>query len=176
MVISDTPLTQRGAPAWTSKVGGWLRRYLPAELGGTAAALVGIQLALYLDCAVVTVAFIGVWSEVGGFYLTLIVQEWIAVRPLRNCHPCAVPRRPWWRTVSEVTAFLGQTLRNLLLEFGAAELVDPLLLRPALLALAMQWIPHVALALVAGKVAADLIFYAMAISAFELRQRLRNTT
>lgn len=174
MSTYDLPLNRALACAGLRKLGRWLRRYLPAELGGTAAALVGLQMALYLDCAVVTVALIGTWSEVVGFYLVLVWQEWLAAQPLHARPACPPSRSRLWATVSEVTAFLGRTLRNLMLEFGAAELVDPLLVRPALLALAIQWIPVLPLALVTGKVAADLIFYAIAISGFEWRQRLRN--
>jgi hypothetical protein len=45
-------------------------------------------------------------------------------------------------------------------------------LRPAFLALAMHLIPGVHWAVLIGKVAADLIFYTVAISSFELRQKL----
>ena len=63
-----------------------------------------------------------------------------------------------------MTAFLGHLLRNLLLAFGAAELLAPLLLRPALLTLAIQRIPNLGLALLAGKLSADLVFYTVTIS------------
>jgi len=47
-----------------------------------------------------------------------------------------------------------------------------LILRPALLMLAMQLISDLPLALIAGKVAADLVFYSVTIGSLELRKKM----
>lgn len=62
-----------------------------------------------------------------------------------------------------------------MLEFGAAELLDPFILRPALLLLALQLIAQLPIALIAGKLAADLVFYSVTICSFELRKKLLAT-
>lgn len=167
-----------------SKVVGWLRRYLPAEVTGTVAALLVITLARHWDLNAVAIALIGVWGEVAGFYGAIIVQDWLADR--RQQRQFLWPNQQirkvrsdwltlcgnWLTSVRQTIRFLGQLLRNLLLEFGPAELLDSFILRPALLTLAMQLIADLPLALVTGKVAADLLFYTVTIGSVELRRKL----
>lgn len=171
-------------PWFTQKVIGWIKRYLPAEATGTAFAILGTTLAWQLDQSLAVIALVGAWSEVVGFYLAMIAQEWRTQRPqpalsLRNGQPNRQLERGWQAqltahltSVRQTIGFLTQILRTLVVEFGPAELLDPYLLRPAFLALAMHLIPGVHWAVLIGKVAADLIFYTVAISSFELRQRL----
>jgi hypothetical protein len=156
------------------KLAGWIRRYLPAELAGTMAALLGIALARYFDLRVVSIALIGTWCEFVGFYAAIAVQEWFAYRRQQPHLLSALGSVADLLTaVKQVTAFLGHLLRNLLLEFGPAQLLDAFFLRPALLALAMYLIPALSLALLAGKLSADLFFYTVTISSFELRNKMR---
>lgn len=171
-------------PWFVQKLIGWIKRYLPAEVTGTAFAILGTTLAWQLDQSLAVIALVGAWSEVVGFYLAMMTQEWRAQRPLRlhslpNIQPNRRLEQGWQARVTarltsvrQTIRFLVQILRNLVVEFGPAELVDPFLLRPAFLALSMHLIPGVHWAVVIGKVAADLIFYTVAISSFELRQKL----
>lgn len=171
-------------PWFAQKVIGWIKRYLPAEVTGTTAAILGTTLAWQLDQSMAVTALVGAWSEVVGFYLAMLIQEWRTQRPLRlhSLPNDQLNHRLEWGWQARITArltsvrqtigFLAQILRNLVAEFGPAELVDPFLLRPAFLALAMHLIPGVHWAVLIGKVAADLIFYTVAISSFELRQKL----
>lgn len=171
-------------PWFAQKLIGWIKRYLPAELTGTAAAILGTTLAWQLDQSLAVTALVGTWCEVVGFYLGMMIQEWRTQRPQRTL---ALPNDQLrgrlalgWQarvtarltSVRQTIGFLMQILRTLVVEFGPAELVDPFLLRPAFLALAMHLIPGVHWAVLIGKVAADLIFYTVAISSFELRQKL----
>jgi len=159
--------------ALTRKVGGWIRRYLPADLAGTAAALIGITMAGHFDPGVVTIALVGVWSEFIGFYVAIGVQEWLAYRRRQSLLATAPANvSGLFGAVRQTTAFLSYLSRNLLLEFGAAELLDPFILRPALLTLALHLIPDLPLALMAGKLSADLIFYTVTIGSFELRKKI----
>ncbi|MEZ4658700.1 MAG: hypothetical protein R2911_14110 [Caldilineaceae bacterium] len=137
------------------KVGVWVRRYAPSEAVGTLAALLSATLAASLGANAVVTAVAGAWGEVLGFYLPLLVREFTTQQ---NAGP--LPQMLW------------RTLRNLLLEFGAAELLDTGLLRPALMTGAMQLIPQLSIAIVAGKLAADVFFYGLAIVGYELRQKL----
>lgn len=179
-LIMPTPTARR----FTQKVIGWIKRYLPAELTGATAAVLGTTLAWQLDQSWAVIALVGTWSDVVGFYLTMIVQEWRSQRPqqvlsLLNDQPSGQLRLGWRMTavayvtsVRQTIGFLTQLLRTLVVEFGPAELLDPFILRPAFLALAMHLIPGVHWAVIVGKVAADLIFYTVAISSLELRQKL----
>ena len=178
------PLTEH----WVvGRIGGWLRRYLPAEIAGTTAALLGLTLALHTEQSLATMAFVGVWSEVSGFYGAIIVQEWLAEQRRHRQSP-ATPMalgtwckngpavfRTFYTSVRQTIGFLSRLLRNLVLEFGAAELLDPLILRPALLMLAMQLLSDLPVALLAGKVTADLVFYTVTICSLEARKKLLTT-
>ena len=61
-------------------------------------------------------------------------------------------------------------MRDLFLEFGPAEAVDILLVRPASLYAGLSVAPHPALGIVMGKVVADLSFYSSAIVCHELQR------
>jgi hypothetical protein len=56
----------------------------------------------------------------------------------------------------------------LLAEFGPAELLDTLLIRPAALTLGVWLLPDPIWGLLAGKVVADVIFYAVAAGSFTI--------
>ncbi len=130
-------------------LGRWLRRYLPSELLALVAAVAGAQLAYVLSANPALAAVVGAWSETITYYATMLARE---VR----AHP-ATP--------------LPITVRNLLLEFGAAEALDSLLVRPALMYAATALLANLTLGVIAGKLAADVFFYLPAITAYELRRR-----
>ena len=64
-------------------------------------------------------------------------------------------------------------VRDLLLEFGPAELLDSLLIRPAALATGLALVTPPALGALAGKLVADLLFYLPTIASYELIRRHR---
>ena len=129
----------------------WLRRYLPAELIGMLATLLCAWLAIALTGSAAAAAIAGTWGENVGFYGILLGRE-LSRRSL-----LALPA----------------ILRDLLLEFGPATALDSLLLRPALMYAGMALTPHSAIGLIAGKLAADLIFYVPTIVSYELLCRMR---
>ena len=63
------------------------------------------------------------------------------------------------------------TWRNLFIEFGAAEVLDSGVIRPAAMALGVRWL-GVEAGIAAGKVAADTAFYGPLILTYEIRRRL----
>jgi hypothetical protein len=63
-----------------------------------------------------------------------------------------------------LAAALGVSVRNLAIEFGLAELLDSLLLRPMLTWGALAWADNPAMGFALGKVLADALFYAPAIA------------
>ncbi|SDN61106.1 Diaminopimelate decarboxylase [Klenkia soli] len=133
----------------------WLRRYLPAELAGTAALLLAGLLTLEHTGSVLGSAVAATVAESVGFYAVALAR--IAAEQRR-----AGSRG---RVLAARTAGLG------LAEFGPAEVLDSLLVRPAALWAGATVVPHAALGLLAGKVAADLVFYAVAASSYRLTDR-----
>ena len=128
----------------------WLARYLPAEVAGTAAMVCGGLLATIWTDAAPLIALAALLGEIIGFYLVLAAAIFIEQVQLT-----ATRRR------AAVT-----TLLLLVAEFGAAELLDTFLIRPAALMLGVWLIPDPLWGVLAGKVAADIVFYAIAAGAF----------
>ena len=132
----------------------WLGRYAPPEVAAIVGALLGALVGVRLGGAVGG-AVGGTVGEYLAFYAVVVGRE------LRAERATAAPRS------------LHQVLVDLLVEFGPAEALDSLLVRP----LAMYAGPVVTGDLisgtVAGKVAADLVFYALAALAFEQRRARR---
>jgi hypothetical protein len=130
----------------------WIVRYLPAEIVGTAAmVLAGLTVTIWTD-APALIAIAALIGESIGFYAVLaitIYAEQSAVSPT------------WRRAVV-------RTFMLLLAEFGPAELLDTLLIRPAALTLGVWLLPDPVWGLLAGKVVADVIFYAVAAGSFTI--------
>lgn len=142
----------------------WICRYLPAEVAGTAAmVLAGLGITAWTDSPPI-IALAALLGEIVGFYavlaLTVYGEQWSHLQDASHAR-----RRALLRTTGLLVA-----------EFGAAELIDTLLVRPAallvgVLTLGPLW------GMIAGKVVADVVFYAVAAGAFTLTDRagLRRT-
>jgi hypothetical protein len=104
------------------------------------------QLVSLLTDSTAMAAVAGAWGETCVYYAVMLVREVNAADTL-------------WRAV-----------RNLVLEFGVAEALDSLVVRPALMYLASQLIGDVSVGVLIGKLASDVIFYVPAIAAYELRR------
>jgi len=127
----------------------WLSRYLPAEAAGLLASIVSANAVwLTADANAALVAVIAAWAETLAYYSVVLLRDLHANR-----------------------GKLHRTLRNLVLEFGLAEALDSLLIRPAAIYLATQLVADLTLAVILGKLAADVVFYVPTIAAFELRRR-----
>ena len=127
----------------------WLRRYLPAELVCTPCALLAGFAATAFTGSLAAAAVAATWGENLGFYAVMLGRELARRRDLRA---------------------LPAVARDLFIVFGPAEALDSLLLRPAAIYAGLALAPHPALGMVAGKVAADLTFYAPAILTHELQR------
>jgi hypothetical protein len=95
-------------------------------------------------------AIAGTWGEIIGFYGMMLVREWITHRNLR-----AMPL----------------VIGRLMLEFGPAEALDSMLLRPMFMYLAVTFSHNLMIGIVIGKLAADITFYIPAIISYELLRR-----
>jgi hypothetical protein len=150
---TDAPTgTEVADPPQRRRIMFWIVRYLPAEIVGTAAmVLAGLAVTIWTD-APALIAIAALLGEIVGFYIVLaitIYAEQAAIAP------------NWRRAV-------GRTFLLLVAEFGAAELLDTLLIRPAALMIGVWLLPDPMWGLLAGKVFADVIFYAVAAGAFTL--------
>lgn len=136
----------------------WIRRYLPAELVGTASLFLASWVAEGLGAGVVLIAYAAVIGESLGFYAVLGVAVY---REQRRLAPEG--RR---------TTLLRRTLLLLLAECGPAELLDSTLMRPLVLVISMYLLPA-GWALLVGKIVADVVFYITAGLCYTLTIRLR---
>jgi hypothetical protein len=133
----------------------WVVRYLPAEIVGTAAmVLAGLAITFWTDVPAL-IALAALAGETVGFYAVLAITVYAEQAPVSSS----------WRRAARRTMLL------LLAEFGAAELLDTLLIRPAALTIGVWLLPDAMWGLLAGKVVADIIFYALAAGAFTLTAR-----
>ncbi|MFE5408412.1 hypothetical protein [Microbacterium sp. NPDC056569] len=128
----------------------WIVRYLPAEVVGTAAMVMGGLLATMWTDAAPLIAVAALLGEIVGFYAVLAVTIYI-----EQTQVSATRRRA-----------AGRTAVLLVAEFGAAELLDTFLVRPAALMIGVWLIPDPLWGMLAGKIAADIVFYAVAAGAF----------
>jgi hypothetical protein len=149
---------QRLAPARpVVRVRGWLGRYGPSEVLGSVAAVgtaVGLQQA---TGSTIVAAYGGAIAENITFYGIMFLRE-----SVREAHQAGAKGRAF------SSADLLSVARNLVLEFGAAELLDSLLVRPLLLGLGLRFIGGAVGGLI-GKLAADAVFYGPVLAAYEWR-------
>ncbi len=133
----------------------WITRYLPAEIVGTAAmVMAGLGVTLWTGNPAV-IALAALFGEIVGFYAVLAVTIYLEQRPV-----CSSRRRASARTGMLLVA-----------EFGVAELLDTLLIRPAALVVGVWFFADPLWGLLAGKVVADIAFYAIAAGAFTITAR-----
>jgi hypothetical protein len=130
----------------------WVIRYLPAEIVGTAAMVfAGLAVTIWTDVPAL-IAIAALVGESIGFYTVLAITIYAEQSSVAT---------NWRRAV--VRTFL-----LLVAEFGPAELLDTLLIRPAALTLGVWLLPDPVWGLLAGKVFADVIFYAIAAGSFTI--------
>jgi hypothetical protein len=133
----------------------WIVRYLPAEIVGTAAmVLAGLVVTIWTDNAAV-IALAALVGEIIGFYAVLAITIYAEQS----------------RVAQTVRVALGRTGLLLIAEFGVAEVLDTLLIRPAALMLGVWLLPDPLWGLLTGKIVADIVFYAIAAGAFTVTDK-----
>jgi hypothetical protein len=163
-VESAEALARFGAPRsghWTPRLAEWRRRYGTAEVAGTVAAVIAALTVRRATGSIVAAAYAGTVAEAAWFYGVLLLREWKIEG--REARKGGFERRPF-----------RELARDLLLEFGPAEVVDGLMLRPLCLGLGLRffggWI-----GVVLGKLAADLLFYGPVLAVFHWRRAGRRS-
>jgi hypothetical protein len=148
----STPL----ARTW-HKLRSWVGRYGVSEVLGTVAA-VGVASSIKeLSGSTVAAAYGGTVAENVMFYGVMFLRETI-----RGAHAAGARGRHYGN------ADLFRLLHGMVLEFGAAEVLDTLILRPLLMGLGIQFLGS-GLGALLGKLAADLAFYGPVLTVYEWR-------
>ena len=154
------------APAWTGRVATklqeWGRRYLLAEVVGTLGALAAGVGGYAATGSLAPAALAAALAETAGFYGVVLGRT---LPPLYRLHAGLSHGRRLWQTGRRGLAEAS--------DFAVAELTDTLLLRPGLILLAASWAgDDLVVGLIAGKLLADVGFYAVVIPSYELRKKL----
>lgn len=140
-------LSLRGLTPPASRVGAWAARFGMSEVTGFLAALLGAWLAVRAGAGRAVMVAAAVVLETIAYYAALLFRDLRYER--RERERAGLPFGG--REVRDVVANLGR-------EFGLAEALDTLALRPAcfwlgLVAVGFPW------GIVGGKLVADLLFY-----------------
>jgi len=138
----------------------WLARYGGAEVVGLGGALLGAYVVHAITGNGIAAAYGGTLGENLGFYGVIIGREVGADARRHRGDGRAYGARQWLETAS-----------HLVLEFGFAEVLDSLLIRPLAMAAGTHYLGW-SLGVPAGKVVADVVFYIPVITSYELRRRL----
>lgn len=154
--LDETDPDDAGVHGRPRRLAFWICRYLPAEIVGTAAMVfAGLAITAVTDNPAL-IALAALLGETLGFYGVL----GITVYGEQSGRLQNVGRG---RT-------LLRTLALLLAEFGPSELLDSFLLRPAALVLGVLLLGPL-WGMIAGKVVADIVFYAIAAGAYLVTER-----
>jgi hypothetical protein len=156
--VSRTLAGLAARPSWSSRAREWIRRYALGEIVGLGVALAAAWLIHRATRSEVATAFGASIAESLGYYGAIVVREMV-----QEAYKAGTKRTPYG--LRQVAA----TLRALLLEFGPAEMIDTLLLRPFTMWLGQELL-GLAPGIVAGKLVADLAFYAPVILTYEIRK------
>lgn len=142
------------------KVREWLRRYIPAEIFATIGALLGAGVIYWITNNAIAAAYAGTIGENIGFYGFIVSRDLV------------VSRRHHKKN-NKKFGFLGlvKNVRNLLVEFGPAEVLDSLIVRPFAMFIFPIILGNFPLGILVGKLAADVTFYIPTIISYELRKK-----
>ena len=139
----------------------WLWRYAQAELLGTFIALAFAWFTYNHTHSYLAAAGAGFVGEGIGFFGYFIVTElWQHAAHYRGV--------PFYKRLPLILAKSGI---NLFVEFAPAEVLDNIFVRPFAMLIVPQHIKPYALGFIVGKLAADLLFYVIAIVGYEAKKK-----
>jgi len=137
----------------------WICRYGPAEVACLATMLAASVVAARLTTSPALLAASAIAGATVGFYGVLVVK---VVREQRRLIAPGQPRY--------AVRVASRTVLLLSAEFGAAELLDTFLWRPALMVSAVVLLDEPVWGLLAGKAAADVLFYLVSALGYRLTE------
>jgi hypothetical protein len=141
-----------------TKLKTWVLRYAPAEVGGIAMAFAVAGIASLFTHNSIVLAYSASLGDNTGFYGVMLTRD-----VLRRRRLCKREHRPY-RKADTVAV-----VRDLFLEFGGAELLDTLIVRPFCMYLFPIILQDAALGIVCGKVLSDVVFYGTVVVSVELK-------
>jgi hypothetical protein len=144
-------------PALRTKLVEWVRRYLPCELAGWAGELGAGAAAYWLTGSLGVAVVAGTIGSSVGYYATAYGNS------LRWSYR-ATPDTYW---PMRVVAANFRAMRSIAIEFGPAEAIDSIVVRPVALYAGPFVFGSVAVGWLVGSVVADLAFYVLAIFSYE---------
>jgi hypothetical protein len=140
-----------------TKLREWVRRYLPCEIAGTVGELGGAAVAYMATGSLAAAAITATIGASAGYYAAAYVN---ALRwSYRDNHGRRWPSRI---AVSNLLA-----LRSVAVEFGPAELIDSVAVRPVAFYVGPSIFDNTIAGWVFGKLVSDLAFYSFAIVSYE---------
>lgn len=149
-------------PVRPGRLRAWIARYGLAELAGIACAFAGSVLVRRLTGSHVAAAYGAAWGESLGYSTVIVARDFLTEsRAARAAEQRFGARR--------ATGLVGA----LLAEFGPAALLDTFVTRPLAMGLGVKLL-GLKLGIVAGKVAADTLFYVPVILVYERRTRSKS--
>jgi hypothetical protein len=147
----DTERTTR------QKLAEWVRRYLPLEIAGWAGELGAAAVAYWLTGSFAVAVVAGTIGASAGYYATAYVN---GVRWSYR----AEDSRLW---PSRVLTANFCSLRSIAIEFGPAEVIDSVFIRPVALYAGPFLLGNVVMGWIVGSLVADVAFYVLAIFSYE---------
>jgi hypothetical protein len=135
----------------------WVRRYLPCEIAGTVGELGGAVVAYMLTDSLAVAALTATIGASAGYYAAAYGS---AVRwAYRECS-----HRQWAARIMVANLI---ALRSVAIEFGPAELIDSIAIRPLAYYFGPLLFDNVIVGWIFGKVLSDIGFYVLAIFSYE---------
>jgi hypothetical protein len=135
------------------KIYEWIDRYsIPLVLSTVAAVLVA-NLSQLLFHNLIISAFLATWADNIIFYGMMAYKE--------------IKSRERYSF-----ADYFKVLRNLIMEFGPAEILDSFVIRPFLLSVFPLFVPNYSLAILLASVAAEITYFIPVIIFYEIRKKI----
>jgi hypothetical protein len=140
-----------------NKLREWVRRYLPCEIAGTVGELGGAAVAYLATGSLAAAAITATVGASAGYYSAAYVSalRWSSGENRGRRWPSRL-------LVSNVLA-----LRSVAVEFGPAELIDSIAVRPVAFYVSPLMFHNTIAGWIFGKLVSDLAFYLCAILSYE---------
>ncbi|CAN5710103.1 hypothetical protein BH10ACT9_BH10ACT9_56140 [soil metagenome] len=135
----------------------WVRRYLPWEIAGTTCEMGGAAIAYAATGSVAAAAVVATIGASVGYYAMAYVA---AVRTSLREHSEL-------RQARRLVTANGLALRSIAVEFGPAEVIDSLAIRPLAFYVGPLLFGNLVAGWIFAKLVADVGFYVLAIFSYE---------
>jgi hypothetical protein len=145
-----------------AQVGEWIRRYLPCEIAGTAGEFGAAAVAYLATGSLAAAAVAATIGASGGYYAAAFVNA------LRWSYRDQAHRQPPARLLFASLI----ALRSVAIEFGPAELIDSIAVRPLAFYLGPALFGNVVAGWIFGKVVSDVAFYGCAVLSYSRFKKL----